>query len=395
MPFKMHIVFVSHEYAHPQLPNAGGIGHFLAEYTKLLVEKGHEVTVFGYSDASLETEYNGVKLFFKKTTMTPLHILLERIFHKLGWSRSLIPFHAKDRFRLAQRVDYFCEHNHVDIIELNDYLGDGAFLKNSIPKVIRIHGAYKLLAEDLGFRVNKSFEYFEEEQVKLVQNYIGVSQFSADRFKALFNISTPIHTVYNGVNTNGIYRKAFPEVSRMFYFGTLSHAKGTDRLIEIFNDLAIRFPNMEFVIAGKTEEYYKQEVEPKFNQEVKSRIQFLGFISKEEIEKQIDKSTYIIFPSRLENFSVALLEAMSRGRVCFAWDIPSFNEIIEDRENGYILKDLGQVAQHIENLETDKMLRFQVSENAYNCIQEHFSKDRMVDESIKVYQQVINHIENN
>lgn len=61
----MHIVFVSHEFAHPQLPNAGGIGRFLSEYTRLLVEKGHKVTVFGYSTISLETEYHGVELFFE------------------------------------------------------------------------------------------------------------------------------------------------------------------------------------------------------------------------------------------------------------------------------------------------------------------------------------------
>lgn len=384
----MHIVFVSHEYAHPHLPNAGGIGRFLADYTKLLVEKGHRVTVFGYSEKGLETEYHGVELFFKKTSMTPLHILLERIFHKMGWSKSLIPFHAKDRFRLAQRVDDFCEHNSVDIIELNDYLGDGAFLKNNVPKVIRAHGSYKLLHADLGFRPNLSFEYFEEEQIKNVNNYIAVSEFSATRLKELFQISEEVNVVYNGVETKDVYRQAFPDKSRVLYFGTLSHAKGTDRLIEIFNGLAKKFPEMEFAIAGKTQEYYNKEVVPKWNTEAKSRVNFLGFLSKEEIEKEIDRSTYVVFPSRLENFSVALLESMSRGRVCLAWDIDSFNEIIVHEKNGFIVNQPDQVESILEDLEQDKIKRFELSENAYKLIQSEFSKEKMVEKSLEVYNKI-------
>lgn len=385
----MHIVFVSHEYAHPQLPDSGGIGRFLTDYTRLLVEKGHRVTVFGYSDIALETEYHGVELFFKKTTMTPLHVFLERVFHKLGWTKSLIPFHAKDRFRLAQRVDYFCDNNPVDIIELNDYLGDGAFLKNKIPKVTRIHGAYKLLSKDLGFRINKSFEYFEEMQTKLVTNYIGVSNFGASRFKELFNLKHPVNVVYNGVETTRVYRKAFPEKSRVFYFGTLSYAKGTDRLIDIYNDLAVKFPNIELAIAGKTETYFKESVYPKLNTQAKNSVQFLGFLSKEDIEIQIDKSNYIIFPSRLENFSVAVLEAMSRGRICFAWDIPSFNEIIVNDKNGFIIDHYEQVSDHLTVLENDKIKRFNISENAYELIQNQFSKEVMVGHSLELYNTII------
>lgn len=385
----MHIVFVSHEYAHPQLPNAGGIGRFLTEYTRLLVEEGHQVTVFGYSSVSLETEYHGVELFFKKTTMTPLHFFLERVFHKLNWSKSLIPFHAKDRFRLGQRVDYYCQQNKVDIIEVNDYLGDGAFMKNTVPKVIRVHGSYKLLQSDLGFRNNLSYVFFEEEQVKITNNYIAVSEFSAQRFKALFDIKSKVNIVYNGVEIEHVYRKAFPEVSRVFYFGTLSHAKGTDRLIHIYNDLAVQFPNMELSIAGKTKEYYEQEVFPKFNSEAQTRVKFLGFLTKEEVEKEIDKSTYILFPSRLENFSVALLEAMSRGRICFAWDIPSFKEIIKDSENGFIIDSHDQVLNHMIDLEIDKVKRFSISENAFQLIQNQFSKNVMVKNSIDVYTEMM------
>ena len=385
----MHIVFVSHEYAHPQLPDSGGIGRFLTEYTQLLVEKGHQVTVFGYSDRTLETEHNGVQLYFKQTTMTPLHVFLERVFHKFGWSKSLIPFHAKDRFRLAQRVDSYCASNHVDIIELNDYLGDGVFLKNEVPKVTRIHGAYKLLRNDLGFRVNESFEYFEEEQVKLVNNYIAVSQFGAERFKTLFELDHEIDVVYNGVETNNVYRKAFPKVSRVLYFGTLSHAKGTDRLIDIYNDLALKFPDMELCIAGKTQEYFEEEVYPRFNDKAKSNVQFLGFLSKEDIDKQIDQSTYILFPSRLENFSVALLEAMSRGRICFGWNIPSFNEILEHGKNGYIVNEANEVVQIIEQMEVDNLKRFEVSETAYDTIQRSFTKDIMVERSLEVYQKIM------
>lgn len=386
----MHIVLISHEYSHPQLPEAGGIGRFVADYSQQLVEKGHIVSVFGYSEVYLETNYKGVDLFFKKSTMTPLHIFLERVFHKLNWTKSLIPFHAKDRFRLAQRVDKFCEENNVDIIEVNDYLGDGAFLKTKTPKVMRSHGSYKLLIEDLNFRQNDSFVYFEDEQAKIVDAYISVSKFSANKLKSLFNINENIDVVYSGVETEGVYRKPFPEQSRIFYFGTLSKAKGSDRLIDIYNRLSIQFPEMQFAIAGKTKEYFETELYPYFNETLKSKIEFLGFLDKEEVLSEIDKSTYIIFPSRLENFSIALLEAMSKGRICLGWKIPAFEEIIENEKNGFLVDQDTDIDNLFLNLEEDKLKRFELSENAFNLIQNLFSKDNMVENSLKIYQRVIN-----
>jgi len=384
----MHIVFVSHEYAHPQLPPAGGIGRFLADYTQDLVKKGHQVTVFGYSERFLEEEYKGVQLFFKKTTMTPLHYFLERVFHKLNWTKSLIPFHAKDRFRLAQRIDSFCKTNDVDIIEVNDYLGDGAFLKTDIPVVMRCHGSYKLLNKDLGFRRNDAFVFFEEEQLKHVNKIITVSEFSASRIKDLFSIHQEIKVVYNGIDTEGLYRKAFPETPRVFYFGTLSEAKGSDRLIDIYNQLAIKFPNMEFAIAGKTKAYYEEEIYPKFNDQLKAKVEFLGFLEKDDILKEINKSTYIVFPSRLENFSIALLEAMSRGRICFGWDIPSFNEVLINNENGFIVDNAKSIVNHIKELENDHLKRFEISEKSFNVIQNTFSKDHMIENSLNVYREI-------
>ena len=87
--------------------------------------------------------------------------------------------------------------------------------------------------------------------------------------------------------------------------------------------------------------------------EFKKAARKVTIITKEDIEKEIDQSTYIIFPSRLENFSVALLEAMSRGRICFGWDIPSFNEIIQHEANGFIVDDYEQISNYIAELEGD------------------------------------------
>ncbi|MGB1219027.1 MAG: glycosyltransferase family 4 protein [Flavobacteriales bacterium] len=385
----MHIVFVSHEFAHPDLPDCGGIGHFLAEYCKRLVQKGHQVSVFGYSEKAFYGQYEGIDLYYRKTSMTPFHLFLERVFHKLKLSKFLIPFHAKDRINLANRVDAFCENQHVDLIELNDFFGDGAFLTTSTPKVLRTHGAYKLLHADLGFRDNKSFIFFEEKQAKLADLIISVSEFSANRFTELFDRQQDLKIVYNGVETKDILKKAFPKISRLFYFGTLSHAKGSDRLVELCNALAQTFPDMEVAIAGKPASYFEEDMLPKLSSKAQENVRFLGYLSKTEIENEIDKSSYIFFPSRLENFSVALLEAMSRGRVCIAWNIPSFVEIIKPNENGILVNSIEDTILNIKTLEENHTKRFELSEAAFDLIQNEFSKEKMVDLSLETYQDVI------
>ncbi|MCT4665550.1 MAG: glycosyltransferase family 4 protein [Flavobacteriales bacterium] len=377
----MHILLVSHEFAHPQLERAGGIGNFLADYAQRLVFEGHQVTVIGYNKIALDETWNGVQLKFFKSQFSGFYQQLARLFHKFNYSKGLIPFYAKDRYFLARKVKDFVEKNHVDIIEVNDYLGDGAFIEVEIPLVMRTHGSYRMLKHEVGLRNNDAFEYFEQEQIKKVNAVCSVSHFSAEKFCKYFDYpKDQVAIIHNGVDIPAENQKSSQTDSlSVFYFGTFSHAKGSDRLAEIIEqskDLPIHF-----TLAGKPESAFKNFIEEKISTEAKKNINFLGYINHDQLETELQKSQVVLFPSRLENFSIALLEAMIYKNICIGWDIPSFKEVIISGENGFLVDSVEDCISLLKDYQKHQ----EIGQKARETVVKNYSKSKMIEKSIQFY----------
>lgn len=388
---KLHILYVSHEYFDAELPEAGGIGHFLASLGQGLVEKGHKVTVMGYSTIDLNKEVNGVRLIYFRSSISKIQSLynfIERLLHFIGLSAWLIPFMSGDRKKLASRVNEFLEKEQVDVIELNDYLGDGAYLEVDKPVLIRAHGSYAMLHHEAGFRKNKAFVYFERMQAKKYLKGIGVSDYSSSMLKKHLEIQH-VKTIYNGLDLKKYPYSTIGDFKRLFYFGTLSHAKGLDRLVKTFNILNKSNPEIELFIAGKPKEYFQDEILPGFTSEAVEKVHFLGYLNKEELVKEICKSGLIYFPSRVENFSLALLETMACVRTAVCWDISSFREIINHGQNGYLVNSVEEAAEDILKLLENKSELQRISENARITIEDHFTWDKISQENINHYKACI------
>ena len=60
-------------------------------------------------------------------------------------------------------------------------------------------------------------------------------------------------------------------------------------------------------------------------------IEFLGQISKDEVLKQIDQSHVLVVPSNIETFSIALIEALSRGRPVIATRCGGPDSIVDEK----------------------------------------------------------------
>ncbi len=387
----MHILFVSHEYHDSELPEAGGIGHFIFQFANELVKYGYQVSVIGYSDVSLSKMENGVGLYFFKSYISyfkGLYNIIERILHLAGLSSWLIPIMRIDRKILARKIKQFVEENSVDLVELNDYVGDGAYLDIDTPTVLRAHGSYTVLHNEVGFRENKAFRFFEKLQIQKSGKAVAVSNYSKDMLQKHFDIKD-VQVIHNGLDLEGYLATDLPKVKSILYFGTLSEAKGMDRLVQIFNQLVLKDSEVKLKIAGKTKDYFEKKMLPAFSSEAKDRVQFLGYLDKTELVKVLDQSSLLLFPSRIENFSLALLETMASGRMAICWDIPSFRELIIDHQNGCLVANVDQAVEKIVRLLEDKDELLKISLLARKTIEQRFSWDKLVLENISFYNNCI------
>lgn len=60
---------------------------------------------------------------------------------------------------------------------------------------------------------------------------------------------------------------------------------------------------------------------------VSADVDFLGWVSAEELESAFRRSSLVAFPTRFEGFGLPVLEAMSRGRAVLCSDLPVLREV--------------------------------------------------------------------
>ena len=119
-------------------------------------------------------------------------------------------------------------------------------------------------------------------------------------------------------------------------------------------------------------------------------MHYHGFLHTNEMITALSAAEIVIFPSKGETFGLALCETMSLEKCCVCSNLPSYNEIIIDKSNGFIAKTTSDYIEIITNVFDNPNLNNLVAQNARKTIISNFNIDKMVDESVAYYQEIIN-----
>jgi glycosyltransferase involved in cell wall biosynthesis len=139
--------------------------------------------------------------------------------------------------------------------------------------------------------------------------------------------------------------------------------------IKIFTKIAHKYPDWDMEFWGTGEDY---EI---LNNQINSlglqdRIFLRGFTDCPLDE--LKKSDIFIFPSKYEGFPLALTEAMSAGLPSIGFNTCSgVNELIIDKENGFLPVHEDEMISNLEILIQDAALRQVLGENAHFCMKKY------------------------
>ncbi|MGR3302289.1 MAG: glycosyltransferase family 4 protein [Candidatus Scalindua sp.] len=174
----------------------------------------------------------------------------------------------------------------------------------------------------------------------------------------------------------------------VLFLSLLSKQKGTDIAIKAFNELAENNESIKLIIAGDGE--YLEEAKLLVNNfKLKSRVIFTGFVRNEDTVQYYNASDIFIFPTlRLESFGIVIAEAMACGKPVIASDIGSIPDVIDNGINGILIPigDFKELARQINLLLSDKQYSAMLAQNARRKALERFGLDRMIEETIKVFE---------
>lgn len=157
----------------------------------------------------------------------------------------------------------------------------------------------------------------------------------------------------------------------------LDYGKKNDDIIKSFSK--IKESNWKLYIIGDGKEF--NNLKKLINDlNLKNKVILTGYKNKEEINKYMLDSSLFLMASITEGLPMVLLEAMSYGIPCIAYEVPSgVNDIIEDGRNGYIIKNRNEIEyiKRIEEVINDSKLRNNLGTNAKEKSKE-FSKEKIV-----------------
>jgi glycosyltransferase involved in cell wall biosynthesis len=110
-----------------------------------------------------------------------------------------------------------------------------------------------------------------------------------------------------------------------------------------------------------------------------------------DIETMFAAMDIFAFPSHAEPLGSALLAAMAHALPCVAMAGGGVPEVIEDRTNGVLVKDLEPraFAAALARLQADPEDARRIGEAASETIVARFSADRMVEATVQLYERVV------
>ena len=201
----------------------------------------------------------------------------------------------------------------------------------------------------------------------------------------LFDI-TGIEVIDNSIPYCSAKRNAPESFTRFLFVGRLSPEKNIDETIKAF----VHVQNSVLDILGDGPQ--KQELENMAdNLGISDKVNFHGWVSKEEVSEWMLKSHCLILHSRAEGMPMSGLTAFSRGLPVIGSDATGMKNFIVDGETGFIVelenKDklvdlMNKIAGKEIDLET-------MSNNCRKAVKEKYNVDRAADEYLELIQSMI------
>lgn len=163
---------------------------------------------------------------------------------------------------------------------------------------------------------------------------------------------------------------------RLVSIGRLSPEKGFLDLLKVYSKLLKEVDDWTLDIIGDGSE--KASLEDYINKNnLDGKVILHGFLGKDEIDKILHKSSIYVMTSYTESFGIVLLEAMSHGIPCIAFDSAEGpREIIVSGSNGYLIKNrnMDAMATKIKDLIKSQKIRNKIGENARRSISKYTSE---------------------
>ena len=188
-----------------------------------------------------------------------------------------------------------------------------------------------------------------------------------------FDSRFEIPVIPNGVEAEGCDNQNRDWTTpRLLFVGRLVHQKGLDLAMHALAEF--RDMPWEWQIAGDGPQLgVLKSLAEKL--QIHDRIVFSGWQTREQLLKQYGFSNLFLFPSRHEGMPNAMLEAMASGLPVIASRIAGNEELVADRETGFLFasENIEALRAALKELLSAAALRQKMGTASRQRVKEHYS----------------------
>jgi len=399
----MRIAFLTSEFVSEPNSFDGGLSNYLFKVAFELIRFGHEPIIIVSSFENNFFKHKGISVYRVKPEINLIYKAADKLSRfKFQLSLDLL----LQSYCVNKKIKELHKEKNIDLVQFPSHHALGFFVPNKIKSVMRISGYQKLAdpANGLNYKTirERQWQILEYRTYRKAKNIFGPSYFlsriiSKEFKKQVKVIESPFdnsNLKYDNTILDSISKQTNNSKYGLFY-GRLALIKGLVEIANILNKFFLNNPNYYFVIIGKDIGYKGSSSLDYITGKIKNNRNRLIYFKEQSHEKLmpvIKNADFVLMPSRIENFPNACVEAMSLSKIVVASKGISFEQLIIDKENGFLFEnanseDLLKVIEQI--LKIPPKRKKEIERKARETV-ERLHPDITVKKLIEYYQSIIN-----
>lgn len=244
-------------------------------------------------------------------------------------------------------------------------------------------------AYDLAKELSYSFKVAERSQIIWTHSFFNkrklVNQYNLNKNK--------IKVAYRGVNLNKI--KFIENEKKDFnYFisaGRLIKSKNMISVIKVYERLNNKkIINLDIFGKGDRKKALQKYIEDK---NISQNVKLCGHVPQKQLMENMSKANIFILMTNKESEMLpnVIKEAMASKCICVVSPSPGIEELIKDKETGFIIKDnnLNNAINIINDILSEKYDLNSIRNNAYNKIKKEFDISKEIDKYLKEWDKLV------
>jgi glycosyltransferase involved in cell wall biosynthesis len=365
----MRIAFLGSE----GVPYPNAFAHITEQIGTRLVDRGHEVLVYGRKHFVPEsTPYRGMQRVALPSLNTKhfdtISFVMLSALHLLrtGWA-DVAHIHGigPSTFAKLPRLRGTKSVVHLHALDWQRAKWGGfakRYLQLSETAAVRLPDATVVVSETL--------KAYVQERYNRVAHYVPQGVEPPEK-------ETPSEILSLGLEPRGF----------LLFMGRLVPEKGVHYLVEAYRRLTERGSMPPLIIAGGAAHTDSYATELKAS--APDGVQFLGHVDGRLKRELLTHAGLFVQPSELEGLSLGLLEAMSYGNAVLASDIPENVEAASTHAAYFHSKDVDHLTEQLGMLLDSPSETLLLGERGAEFVTERYSWDHVASEMEAVYQSIL------